>query len=89
MLDNNSLIAYAQPIQNKRIRLELLDFNYAVVDSIEGVCIGGNLSKTADDVLRRSGNLTICVPLNPNATTFLDAVSGYTISYGGKIWLDK
>lgn len=89
MLDNNSLNAYAQPIQNKRIRLELLDFNYAVVDSIEGVCIGGNLTKNADDVLRRSGNLTICVPINPNATTFLDAVSGYTISYGGKIWLDK
>lgn len=89
MLDNRTLTAYSQPIQSKRVRLELMDFNFAVIDSIEGVCIGGSLQKVADEPLRRSGNITLCVPIDRSATTFLDAVSGYTISYGGKIWLDK
>ena len=89
MLTNNALTVYSQPIQSKRIKLELLDFNLAVLDTIEGVCVGGSLQKVADEPLRRSGDIVLAVPINPSATTFLDAVSGYTISYGGKIWLDK
>lgn len=89
MLDNRTLAAYAQPIHNKRVRVELLDFNFAVIDSIEGVCVGGSLQKVADEPLRRSGNITLCVPIDRSATTFLDAVGGYTISFGGKIWIDK
>ena len=89
MLTNEALKAYAQPVQNKRIRLELLNFDFSVVDSIEGVCIGGSLQKVADEPLRRSGSITLAVPIDRSATTFLDAVGGYTISFGGKIWLDK
>ena len=89
MLTNEALRVYAQPVQNKRIKLELLNFDFSVVDSIEGVCIGGSLQKVADEPLRRSGNISLAVPIDRSATTFLDAVDGYTISFGGKIWLDK
>lgn len=88
-ISNEQLRAVELPIRRKRIRVQLLDFNYRVVDEIEGVCVGGTLSKDAGSDLRRSGSVTMSIPIDKNATTFLDSVQGFTITVGGKIWIDR
>lgn len=88
-ISNEQLRAVELPIRRKRIRIQLLDFDYRVVDEIEGVCIGGTLSKDANSDLRRSGSVTMSIPIDKNATTFLDSVQGFTITVGGKIWIDR
>ena len=88
-ISNEQLRAVELPIRRKRIRIQLLDFNYRVVDEIEGVCVGGTLSKDAGSDLRRSGSVTMSIPIDKNATTFLDSVQGFTITVGGKIWIDR
>lgn len=88
-ISNEQLRAVELPIRRKRIRIQLLDFDYRVVDEIEGVCVGGTLSKDAGSDLRRSGSVTMSIPIDKNATTFLDSVQGFTITVGGKIWIDR
>lgn len=78
-----------QNLRRKEIRLELLDSNFKIVDSIEGYAIGGSLDKNADNNIRRSGSLELAIPNVPSATKFMDQLDGYTIEAGGKIWLDK
>lgn len=77
------------PIRRKHIRLELLDDDLKTIDILEGVAIDGNLSKNANDIIRRSGNITIAIPIDNSAITFLDAIDYESINYNGKIWLDK
>ena len=77
------------PIRNKYIRLEILDSNFSVIDRIESECISGELNKSAKDTLRRSGSVTIAIPTLLQASAILNRLSGYTISVGGKIWIDK
>lgn len=78
-----------QNLRKKRIKIEILDYDLKVVDSIEGQAIGGSLTADANNDIRRSGNIEIAIPLNANATALLNQLNGYTIESGGKIWLDK
>lgn len=67
-----------QPIQNKYVRIELLNNNFQVVDNLEGVCIGGSLAIDANSDMRRSGNLNL---------TVVDA--SFEVQSGSKIFLDR
>lgn len=88
-ISNKQLRAVGLPLRHKRIKIQLLDFDYRVVDEVEGVCVGGTLSKDAQSDLRRNGSVTMAIPIDKNATTFLDSVQGFTISVGGKVWIDR
>lgn len=46
-----------QPVQQKSIKLEVLDINNNIVDLIEGVCTGGSISIDSQSAIRRTGNL--------------------------------
>jgi len=76
-------------LRNQRIRVELLDISLKPIESIEGVVINGSITANANSQIRRSGNLTIAIPINKGETSFLDIIDGYTISVNGKIWIDK
>lgn len=67
-----------QTTRNFYVKINLLDFNYAIVDSLEGNIISGNVNVDANSDLRRTCNLTFVV----TGSTFL-------IQPGGEIWLDK
>ena len=67
-----------QNIQNRYIRLELLNYNYQTIDTIEGVCIAGSLTIDANSDIRRTGNISLTV-----------TDSSFDVSPGGKVWLDK
>lgn len=78
-----------QRLRNKRLKIELLDSNMRIVDSIEGHAIGGEITADANNDIRRTGNIQMSIPISPQATTLLDQLDGFTIEIGGKIWLDK
>ena len=67
-----------QTNRNLFIRVNLLDFNYFIVDSLEGYVLDGNVSINANSNIRRTCNVTFIVK---NAS--------FNIEAGGKIWLDK
>lgn len=67
-----------QNIQSRYIRLELLNYQFQTVDTVEGVCRNGNINISANSDIRRTGNIELVI----NNSTF-------EVSAGGKIWLDK
>ena len=67
-----------QNIQSRYIRLELLNYQFQTVDSVEGVCTSGSISIDANSDIRRTGSVVLVV----NDSTF-------EVASGGKIWLDK
>lgn len=77
------------PLRNKYIRLEILNYDFKVVDRIEGECVGGELSKDASSPIRRSGSVSIAIPTQYQAESIISKLDGYDITVGGKIWLDK
>lgn len=62
----------------KYVKINLLDFNYDVVDEISGNCIEFNYNEDANADLRRSCSVSLAV-----------TDSSFDIKAGGKIWLDK
>ena len=67
-----------QNIQNRYIRLELLNFQYQTIDTLEGVCTAGSFSIDANSDIRRTGSVTLVV-----------TNSSFEVASGGKIWLDR
>ncbi len=68
----------SQNIQSRLIRLELLNYQYQTVDSLEGVCVSGSFSIDANSDIRRTGSVALVVK-----------DSSFEVEVGGKIWLDK
>lgn len=67
-----------QNIQSRYIRLELLNYQFQTVDTVEGVCRNGNINISANSDIRRTGNIELVINN-----------SSFEVSAGGKIWLDK
>ena len=67
-----------QNIQSRYIRLELLNYQFQTVDSIEGVCTSGSISIDANSDIRRTGSIILVV-----------TDSSFEVASGGKVWLDK
>lgn len=67
-----------QRIQEKYIKIDLLNFNFQTVDNIEGLCTSGSITIDANSDIRRQGTISLVVQ-----------DSTFDIKSGGKIWLDK
>ena len=77
------------PLRRKKIKIELLNTDLQVIDTLEGIATGGSITANANNTIRRSGNISLCIPIDKSKTTFLDRIDNMRISYNGKIWLDK
>lgn len=78
---NISATQYRLPLQNiqdRYVRLELLNYKYQTVDRIEGVCTGGSIAIDANSDVRRTGSVTLVV-----------TDSSFQVGADTKIWLDK
>ena len=60
------------------LRVNLLNFDFQVVDSIEGNLITGGVAINANSDIRRTCNITMVTKNN-----------AFHIESGGQIWLDK
>lgn len=67
-----------QTIRNLHIKIDLLDFNFFVVNNIEGNALDGSVSINANSNIRRTCNIS-----------FVVTDSSFDIKPGGQIWLDK
>ena len=67
-----------QRIINRYLKVNLLDFDYTVVDEISGNVMSFDISVDADSDIRRTCNVDIVV-----------TDSSFDINAGSKIWLDK
>lgn len=67
-----------QRIINRYLKVNLLDFDYTVVDEISGNVMAFDISVDAESDIRRTCNVDIVV-----------ADSSFDIKAGSKIWLDK
>lgn len=67
-----------QPIRNLWCKINLLNFNYQTVNSLEGRIIDGNISVDSNADIRRTANVTMVIE---------DASDEITV--GGELWLDK
>lgn len=68
----------SQNIQTKFIRLELLNYQFQIVDNLEGVALSGDVTINANSDIRRTAGMEIVV-----------ADSSFEVQSSGKIWLDK
>lgn len=67
-----------QTIRDTYLKINLLDFNYLTVDTIEGNVISGSVQINSDSDIRRTCDISIVV-----------TNSSFDVAPGGKIWLDK
>lgn len=67
-----------QNIRNTYIRVNLLNFQFLTVDSLEGNLLKGSVNIDANSDMRRTCNIELVV-----------TDSSYNVQAGGKIWLDK
>lgn len=77
-ITNDQFRSVMQSIQNRYIRIELLNYQYQTVDSLEGNAIDGTITIDANSDIRRTATVTLVV----NNSTF-------QVEAGSKIWLDK
>lgn len=76
-------------LRRKKIKIDILDINYKILYDIEGNAISGTINVNAENDIRRSGNITIALPVNEKSVNLLEELNGYSIEYNGKIWIDK
>lgn len=67
-----------QNIRNTYIKVNLLNFQFLTVDSLEGNLLKGSVSIDANSDMRRTCSVELVV-----------TDSSYNVQAGGKIWLDK
>lgn len=67
-----------QNIQSRYIKIELLNYQFQTVDSLEGICTSGSISIDANADIRRTGSITLVIK---NGT--------FQVESGSQVWLDK
>lgn len=65
-------------VRNQRIKVDLLNFNFQTVNSLEGKVTDGSISIDATSDIRRTCNITLVVEDSTDI-----------IAPGGQVWLDK
>lgn len=74
--DNYNVIK--QTIRNTSIKIDILNFDFQVVDSIEGTITSGNITIDANADVRRTCDITVVI--KPDT---------FPLDVGGQIWIDK
>lgn len=64
MLSQEQYLALQKPIRNLDIKIELLNQNDMVIDTLEGYALSGNINLQADSTYRRSGSLKMVIHNN-------------------------
>lgn len=67
-----------QNIQSRYIKIELLNYQFQTVDSLEGICTSGSISIDANADIRRTGSITLVIK---------DGT--FQVESGSQIWLEK
>ena len=85
MFTQEQLEALNQSIRGKRIKIEILNYNFKIIDTIEGEATEGTIDMDATSDYRMSCSLTMVV--DSLYTGILE--TKYLVDRGNIIWLDK
>lgn len=93
-ISENRYEIFNQPIRNKKIRLEIYDFNNHLLDTLETYVVSGTINIDADNDLRRSGSLEIVIPPRFNSPIFEQNIKDFNLTILGTedksyIWYDR
>ena len=77
VVSNDEYRATKQSIRNLRIKINLLNFTFQTVDSLEGEAISGNITIDANADIRRTCTIEMVV-----------TDSTFEVNPGSKIWLN-
>lgn len=77
-ITNRQFQTALQTVQNRFIRIELLNYQFQVVEELNGVVTNGSITIDANADMRRTGSITLVVK-----------DSSFEVGSGSKIWLDK
>lgn len=77
-ITNEQFRTSLQNIQNRYVRLELLNYKYQTVDELSGVCTSGTISINANSDIRRTASIVLTV-----------TDTSFEVEPGARIWLDK
>lgn len=77
-ITSNQFRSVMQNMQNRYVRIELLNYQMQTVDLLEGVCTSGSISIDANADIRRTCDLTLVINN-----------SSFNVESGGRIWLDR
>ena len=61
MITNEQFKILKNPYRNITTKLEILDKNENVIDEIQGICIDGDMSISADSPIRNQGSITVSI----------------------------
>src|SRR5574344_2294559 len=78
MISSDQYNVSTQNIRNLHIKINLLNFSYQTIDSLEGNAISGNITVDANADVRRTCQIQLVVT---NST--------FDVKSGGKIFLDR
>ena len=67
-----------QTIRNTYLKINLLNFDYLTVDSLEGSVVTGSIQINSDSDIRRTCDISLVV-----------TDSSFDVQAGGEIWIDK
>ena len=77
-ITSNQFRSVMQNMQNRYVRIELLNYQMQTVDLLEGVCTSGSISIDANADIRRTCDLTLVINN-----------SSFNVESGGRIWLNR
>lgn len=77
-ISNSQFQTANQVVQNRYVKIELLNYQYQTVDEISGIATAGSFTISATSDIRRTGSISFVI----NDSTF-------EVNSGSKIWLDK
>jgi hypothetical protein len=78
MITSNQYSVSNQTLRNLHIKINLLNFSYQVIDSLEGNAIAGSINIDANSDIRRTCSIELVV-----------TDSSFNVQSGGKIFLDR
>ena len=89
MPDSKQILSSLQPVRNISLKVNVLDYDYNIIDEISGLALSASLSIDADSDIRRTINIEMMVSTGYTLTTSMGGNVGLYWRAGNPYWFDK
>lgn len=89
MPNSKQILSSLQPVRNISLKVNVLDYDYNIIDEISGLALSASLSIDADSDIRRTINIEMMVSTGYTLTTSMGGNVGLYWRAGNPYWFDK
>lgn len=89
MPDSKQILSSLQPVRNISLKVNVLDYDYNIIDEISGLALSASSSIDADSDIRRTINIEMVVSTGYTLTTSMTGNIGLYWRAGNPYWFDK